>query len=62
MRRLSKVERNNDKESIFIAQYQRITKSLIKSHILYRTRLEKNLQFDTHEDRKGVKNNFSNSI
>ena len=62
MRRLSKVERNNDKESILIAQYRRITKSLIKSHVLYCIRFERSLQFDTHEGKKGMKDDFSNSI
>ena len=62
MCRLSKVERNNDKKSIFIAQYQRITKSFIKSHILYHTRFEENLQLNTHESKKRMKNNFLNSI
>ena len=62
VRRLSKVERNNDKESILIAQYQRITKSFIKSHILYHTRLKRSLQLDTHEGKERMKNNFSNSI
>ena len=59
---LSKVERNNDKESILIVQYQRITKSFIKSHIFYHTRFEKSLQLDTHENKRRMKNNFSNSI
>ena len=62
MRWLSKVERNNDKKSIFITQYQRITRSFIKSRILYYTWFKRNLQLDTYENWRGVKNNFSNSI
>ena len=59
---LSKIERNHHKKSIFIAKYQWIAKQIIKSKILYETRFKRSIQLDTHENKKEMKNNFSNLI
>ena len=62
MRRLSKAERYNDQKSIFIVKHQRVAKQVAESQNLHQNRSSKSIQFDTHQERTEMNDNFSNSI
>ena len=60
--RLSKAERDNNQESIFIIQYKRTSRQPLGREMIYQIKSARSVQSDQNESKKRMKDSFSNQI